>query len=55
MNAYELARKMKVSHTTIYTWVREGLPYKEERSGLRIRMVFDLIEVKEWAKNRRDK
>ena len=49
VNAYQLARKMKVSHTTIYSWVEKGLPYEHVTIGKRISMRFDLDKVKEWV------
>ena len=53
MNAYELAKKMKVSPVTIYTWVKEGLPHTVDKKGNRYRMIFDLVESKQWLKQKR--
>ena len=53
MNAYALAKKMKVSAVTIYTWVKEGLPHTVEKKGNRYGMVFDLAESKQWLKDRK--
>lgn len=50
MNAYQLARRLKVSHTTIYRWVEMGMPHRKTQSGLRSIMRFDLDEVREWKK-----
>jgi len=55
VNAYQLAKKMKVSHTTIYSWVEKGLPYEHITIGKRISMRFDLEKVKEWLKENQRK
>jgi len=55
VNAYQLAKKMKVSHTTIYSWVEKGLPYEHITIGKRISMRFDLDKVKEWVQKNQGK
>ena len=47
-NAYQLANKLGITHTTIYSWVDKGLPYEHITVGKRISMRFDLDKVKEW-------
>lgn len=55
LNAYQLALKLGVTHTTIYTWVDNGLPYEHVTIGKRISMRFDPEKVKNWLKeNKRD-
>ena len=52
LNAYQLAKKLNVTHTTVYTWVDKGLPYETIKIGKRISMRFTIEDVKEWLKNR---
>jgi excisionase family DNA binding protein len=50
-NAYQLANKLGITHTTVYTWVDKGLPFERITIGKRISMRFDLDKVKEWLQN----
>ena len=42
----ELADYYKVERTTIYAWLKKGLPYEVTPSG---RKRFDLINVATWC------
>jgi predicted site-specific integrase-resolvase len=53
MNAYELAQRLGVAHTTIYRWIKKGLPYTEERKGLSVYKRFNIKEVYEWIETHR--
>lgn len=53
LNAYELAKRLKVSHTTIYRWVKIGLPCEKRKSGLTTISRFNLDDVRKWIKENR--
>lgn len=55
LNAYQLAYKLGVSHTTIYSWIEKGLPYEHVTIGKRISMRFDFSAVKDWLKENQGK
>ncbi len=52
LSAYDIAKELNVTATTVYNWVGKGLPYKEEIIGLKIVKRFDVKEVKKWIKER---
>ena len=52
MSAYQIAKYLDITATTIYNWVKMGLPYKEEKRGLKTVKMFDIQEVKKWIKER---
>ena len=53
LTAYDLGKRLKVTHTTIYRWVEMGLPHEKTKSGLRTIMRFDIKEVRAWLKEKR--
>lgn len=53
LNAYELAKRLKVSHTTVYRWVEQGMPVEKKRSGLRTISRFNIEDVRKWIKENR--
>lgn len=54
-NAYQLASKLGVTHTTVYTWVDKGLPYERITVGKRVSMRFELDQVKQWLKDAKER
>ena len=48
MNAYQLADRLGVTHTTVYQWVKQGLTHTVKQQGLRKVMRFDIKEVYQW-------
>ncbi len=54
LNAYEIASELQVTHTTVYDWVKEGMPYIKVAKGKQHYMKFDLKECQEWLKIKRE-
>ena len=54
-NAYQLASKLGVTHTTVYSWIEKGLPYEHVTIGNRISMRFDIDKVKDWIRDNQGK
>lgn len=53
LTAYDLGKRLKVSHTTIYRWVEMGMPHEKVSSGLRSILRFNIKEVRAWLKDKR--
>ena len=53
VTAQEIARKYEVTSATVYNWVRKGLPHSEKRQGLRMVIMFDPQQVKDWLEENR--
>ena len=53
VTAQEVARKYEVTSATVYNWVRKGLPHSEKRQGLRMVIMFDPQQVKDWLEENR--
>lgn len=53
LTAYELGKRLKVAHTTIYRWVDMGMPCERVSSGLRSILRFNIKEVRAWLKEKR--
>ena len=45
---YEMAERMNVSHTTIYRWIEDGLRYKKQPDGRRVRKVISDDDMNEF-------
>ena len=48
VSAYKLAEILKVSHVTVYEYVKKGMPYTEKREGLRVMKRFDPEICQKW-------
>lgn len=53
LGVYELAKELKVSHTTVYRWVENGIPHKYEKKGNRYALTFELDEAKKWVEQQK--
>ena len=54
VNAYQLADLLGVAHTTIYTYVGEGMPYETIHKGKTSYKRFNVAECKQWIENKKE-
>lgn len=54
LGVYDLAKELGVTHTTVYNWLDEGLPYSRKQKGRRMTIVIDLEMAQEWLKSYRE-
>lgn len=55
LGVYELAEKFGVSHTSVYNWLDQGLPYIRQLRGRRMTIVIDVEMAKRWLEEMRNK
>jgi predicted site-specific integrase-resolvase len=54
-STYQLASKLGVTHTTVYSWIEKGLPHEYVAEGRRMSIRIDIDEAKNWIKENQRK
>ncbi len=50
IDAYKLAHILNISHTTVYRWLEQGLPYYTIVKGTKEVKRFNIELVEDWVK-----